>query len=275
MKLELTTAAGNSPVRAQAGAKEAVSQREEAQLKKACERFEGLFLSYLFRVMRETIPKSGLLGSGLWQGMFDVFFDQAIGEKVAQRARLGIAEALEKQLSRSSSVGRSRADASGPAERQAVLDGRGPSGGAPKAKGFKELDDIVSVAARAQGIDADLIRAVIDVESGGNPRAVSPKGAIGLMQLMPDTAREVGVENPFDPVQNVLGGARYLRRLLDHFEGDLRLALAAYNSGPAAVRRHGGVPPFRETVRYVEKVLSRYQTLKRLASLGMGDRASS
>jgi hypothetical protein len=98
-------------------------------------------------------------------------------------------------------------------------------------------------------------------ESGFDPRAVSPKGALGLMQLMPGTARELGVSDPFDPAQSVRGGARYLRRLLDRFGGRLDLALAAYNAGPGAVEEHGGVPPYRETREYVRKVIRIFKKL--------------
>lgn len=106
------------------------------------------------------------------------------------------------------------------------------------------------------GLPAGLVEAVARAESALNPYAVSPAGALGLMQLMPATARAFGVTDPFDPAQNVEAGARYLRHLLDRFGGDLKLALAAYNAGPGAVRRFGGVPPYRETRRYVEKVLA-------------------
>jgi soluble lytic murein transglycosylase-like protein len=112
-------------------------------------------------------------------------------------------------------------------------------------------------------LDPALLYAVITQESGGNPGEVSSKGAKGLMQLMDGTARELGVGNSFDPRQNILGGARYLRQMLDRFGGDLRLALAAYNAGPGAVERHGAVPPFAETQQYVNRVLEhygRYQT---------------
>ncbi|MEW5762278.1 MAG: lytic transglycosylase domain-containing protein [Bacillota bacterium] len=101
-----------------------------------------------------------------------------------------------------------------------------------------------------------LVEAVARAESGLNPRAVSPAGALGLMQLIPGTARALGVADPFDPVQNVEAGARYLRQLLDRFGGDLRLALAAYNAGPGTVERYRGVPPYAETRAYVEKVLA-------------------
>jgi soluble lytic murein transglycosylase len=109
-------------------------------------------------------------------------------------------------------------------------------------------------AARA-GLDSRLVRAVVQVESGYNARALSNKGAMGLMQLMPDTARRVGVRNPWDVDENLLGGTTYLRQLLDRFGGRLELALAGYNAGPEAVTRHGGVPPYRETRDYVARVL--------------------
>lgn len=112
-------------------------------------------------------------------------------------------------------------------------------------------------AAQTQGLDPQLVEAVVAIESNGNPHAVSKAGAQGLMQLMPSTARALGVQNPFDAVQNLAGGAKYLRQMLDQF-GSLPEALAAYNAGPGAVRRHGGIPPYAETRSYVKKVLDHY-----------------
>jgi soluble lytic murein transglycosylase-like protein len=118
-------------------------------------------------------------------------------------------------------------------------------------------DHIIEEHARVHDISPELVRAVIQVESGFNPRAVSPKGAMGLMQLMPATATQYGVANPFDPAENIRAGVAYLRRLLDRYSNRVDLALAAYNAGPGAVDRHGErVPPYRETREYVRKITS-------------------
>ena len=119
-------------------------------------------------------------------------------------------------------------------------------------------DTLIEEHAGRQNLRPDLVRAVIQVESGFNQYALSNKGAMGLMQLMPSTARELGVRNAYDPVQNIRGGTEYLRQLLDKFGGDEALALAAYNAGAGAVSRHSdAVPPFRETREYVEKIRAR------------------
>lgn len=115
-------------------------------------------------------------------------------------------------------------------------------------------DPFIDRVARENGVAPELIKAVALVESGFNPHAVSPKGAQGLMQLMPETARQYGVTDAFDPLSNLRAGTVHLRKLLDQFEGDLVLALAAYNAGAGAVKRHGGVPNYKETREYVRKV---------------------
>ncbi len=121
------------------------------------------------------------------------------------------------------------------------------------------LTDLFNDAAREHGIDARLLAAVAHRESRGNPNAVSPVGACGVMQLMPATARYLGVKDIFDPRQNVFAGARYLRTLLDTFNGDLDLTLAAYNAGPGAVAKYHGVPPYRETRAYVASIRGAYE----------------
>ena len=131
--------------------------------------------------------------------------------------------------------------------------------GAPDRRG---IDALVSANAAAYSVDPGLVRSIVEAESGFDPRAISPAGARGLMQLMPETARSLGVVDAYDPGENLRGGTRYLRGLLDRF-GDVRLAVAAYNAGPAAIERFGGVPPFSETQAYVRRVLTRYRQLSK------------
>jgi hypothetical protein len=122
----------------------------------------------------------------------------------------------------------------------------------------QRLDRIVRDAAARHDVDPALVKAVISTESGWNPQAVSRKGAVGLMQLIPGTAQRFGVNNSFDPAQNVEGGTTYLKALLDRYNGDLSKSLAAYNAGEHAVDQHGGVPAYRETQQYVRKVTDAY-----------------
>jgi soluble lytic murein transglycosylase-like protein len=125
-----------------------------------------------------------------------------------------------------------------------------------------QYDAIIEQAAVTSSVEPNLLRAVIVVESGFNSRAVSKRGAVGLMQLMPDTASRFGVSNRYDARQNVHAGARYLKFLIDHFGNNIRLALAAYNAGEDAVERNGGqIPPFTETMAYVPRVLKIYRML--------------
>jgi soluble lytic murein transglycosylase-like protein len=127
-----------------------------------------------------------------------------------------------------------------------------------------DIERLVSMNANTWGVDPALVKAIIANESGFDPNATSKTGAQGLMQLEPGTAAGLGVSDAYDPAQNVAGGTRYIRGLLDRFHGDLRLAIAAYNAGPGAVVKYNGVPPYAETQQYVENVLDSYQKYKAL-----------
>jgi soluble lytic murein transglycosylase-like protein len=132
----------------------------------------------------------------------------------------------------------------------------------PATVAAPSLDGVVRAAGAKYGLDPDFIRSIIHAESAGNARAVSPKGASGLMQLMPGTAKTLGVDNVFDPAANVEGGTAYIRQLLDRYDHDVVRALAAYNAGPGKVEIYGGMPPYRDTQAYVSRVITLFNKEK-------------
>ena len=141
-----------------------------------------------------------------------------------------------------------------------------PTGGTWKGGNDpKQFDGMIRDASKKHGVEESLIRAVIRQESAYNPNATSHCGAMGLMQLMPETAKDLGCGNAYDPAQNIMAGAKYLRQMQDRFPGNLTKAIAAYNAGPGNVEHYGGIPPFAETQNYVGKVLDNYRNYK-----GMG-----
>jgi soluble lytic murein transglycosylase-like protein len=144
-----------------------------------------------------------------------------------------------------------------------------PSGG----YSYERWDSYVREAAALYRVPVPLVRAVMRVESGFNPNVVSHVGAMGLMQLMPGTAKRMGVRNPFDPRENIFGGVRYLRILANMFHGDIVLTLAGYNAGEHAVTKYRGIPPYEETQRYVRNVLRNYQNFKSLDAGQVGSQA--
>ena len=125
-----------------------------------------------------------------------------------------------------------------------------------------EINELIEKYADKNGLDSDFVKAVIKQESGFNPNATSKCGAMGLMQLMPSTAQGLGVTNAYDAEQNIEGGTKYLKGLMDRFDNNKSLALAAYNAGPNAVKKYGGIPPYMETQNYVKSVLSNYDKMK-------------
>jgi soluble lytic murein transglycosylase len=126
----------------------------------------------------------------------------------------------------------------------------------------EEIERVIADIAPRYNVDPSLVISVIEIESGYRPTALSQKGAMGLMQLMPETACDLGVKDPWDPVQNITGGTKYLSYLLKKYNGDIPLTLAAYNAGPESVQNYNGIPPFQETIDYVKKVLKRLDSLK-------------
>src|SRR5580693_706218 len=152
-----------------------------------------------------------------------------------------------------------RAARSAASEVNSYLDGKGQNY-QNLNRGFtqQDIDAAIDAAAVRHNVDPSLVRSVVKVESNFNPNAISPKGAMGLMQLMPSTARSLNVANPFDPAENVEAGVRHLRKLLDSYGGNVPLSLAAYNAGAGAVARSAGIPHFRETQNYVRRITGLY-----------------
>ena len=171
---------------------------------------------------------------------------------------------LDKEMQRGGAVG---AAAAAQTPKEAVVHSAGSNGAANPFASYsvnsslpvadQNLSSLIDAAARKYNVDPKLVSAVAEVESGGNQDAASPAGAVGVMQLMPDTAASLGV-NPYDKQQNIEGGAKYLRQMLDNFGGDVKKAVAADNAGSNAVKKYGGVPPYPETQDYVDKVLDLY-----------------
>lgn len=284
----------------QAGEAAESSATDRAALKKSAQEFEGVFLNTLLKAMRQTVPVNDLFNGGGATKFYRQMHDAEIAKSLATgHAGMGIADMIVRQLSRDSGDGpdepRVRQPELGPPSPKALSRYREAIGVPPAVTAGKTLANLaarqgtavadtlnrfekeISSAARLSDLDPALILSVVMEESGGDPDARSPKGALGLMQLMPDTASDLGVENRSDAAQNLHGGARYLAEMLAKYAGRLDLALAAYNAGPGTVDRLGGkIPPYAETRRYVNRVLERYEELgggPQLASPRHGNKA--
>ncbi len=222
------------------------------KLKRASEDFQSLFLSYLLKTMRQTVPESKLFGKGFGGEVFTEMFDTKIAEHLSGSAGMTLDNILFNQLA-PKALGDDWQSISEELNLGAALNSKRFNNMSMEAP----FDHIVKEVSRKYNVSASLIHAVIAAESGGNPHAVSHKGAKGLMQLTDSTCDQLKVSDPFDPEQNINGGVRYLRELLDRYDGKLELALAAYNAGPANVDKYGGIPPFKETNEYVKTILSK------------------
>lgn len=233
----------------------------KAKLQKAAKDFESLFVGYMLKGMRSTIPKSGTekdeFGGDMMEGMFDMEF----AKYISNNSNLGLGEMLYKKLTgedlpkaaahqsyRLPSIPAQTANASGT---KAASQPVAPS--ASVQKRIESYSDTIQAASQKYGVNPNLIKAVMASESGGKPNAQSSKNAKGLMQLIDSTAADMGVQNVWNPQQNIFGGAKYLKQMLDKFQGDLPSAVASYNAGPAAVEKQGGVPAIKETKDYVSK----------------------
>lgn len=234
------------------------------QIKKVAQEFEALFSSMMLRAMRKTVGENPLIPMSMGEKVYTEMLDDEYATLLSNHSSFGLSDLIFKEL-------QGKQNGQSPINQLRNLRSKDlplmdnsfvssdyqfktqSSDGLSRAR---KWDFLVSDAAEKYGVDKDLVFAIIARESAGNPYAISRAGAKGLMQLMDSTAAEMGVNQPFNPRQNIDGGVKYFRKMLDQFDGDVKLALASYNAGPAAVKKYNGIPPYPETVNYVDAVLS-------------------
>ncbi|MEZ5359439.1 MAG: transglycosylase SLT domain-containing protein [Candidatus Zixiibacteriota bacterium] len=264
---------------------------KKLKLKKVTEEFESFFLLYMLKAMRKTVPESGLLEGGPGKEIYTGIMDEEMARKLSGTSSGSLADILYKSMepqleatyatetgqtadvdTNIKSLPRLPVDRGQHKESMTATTTEKKTLPLPAAtvKPAVHSDEIlgkygkiIDKAAEEYDISPQLIYSVIVAESGGNPEAISNKGAKGLMQLMDSTASEMGVSDSLDVHQNIMGGTKYLRKMLDTFDGDVKKALAAYNAGPGTVSKYNGVPPYPETRQYVDKIVGKMSGAKK------------
>ncbi len=275
--LPTRAAAGIQPAAPEPSRTDGKTGREKTGLFGACRAFETVLVSRMVSAMKSTLPGGGFLNGLPGGAFFESIMDTEIASGMTSRGTFGLASALFRQVTGrepqpeevaaarntpADSLLRSggRLPPAGPGPARPVSPSPAQPGGITGSYAGAVMEKVLTFmpeiekACKAFGISRALVASVIAQESAGNPDAVSHAGAAGLMQLMTETARELGVSDRFDPADNIKGGTAYLRKMLDRYRNDMDLALAAYNSGPGSVDRYGGIPPYKETKAYVDKI---------------------
>ena len=254
---------------------------KKARLAKASKGFESILTQMMIKSMTKT-NEGGLFGGGdgLGGDMYDSIFEAEIAKHISEKKGLGIAGMIfkkvtgqemdefdklyaaierDKNVKGDKPVNKKNAD---PIKiNPETLQKKAISPTNDSQKRLEKYDNYIDEASKKFGIDKNIIKSVILTESAANPKAVSRANAKGLMQLIDTTAEDMGVRNSFDPKQNILGGTKYLAKMLRQYDGDLKLSLAAYNAGPQNVEKHNGVPPFEETKNYIARVIGYFNYL--------------
>lgn len=236
---------------------------------KVAREFEAIFTSLLMKSMRKTVFDGGLLPKSIGEKIYTDLLDVEYARIISNNASLGLAEQIVKQIESMENENGILNTLKGMGNQPWMIDPR-------LVPGQEKLPSTLSLVQRVAhwnsyideasskyNVDRELIAAVIGQESAGNPYAVSRAGAKGLMQLMDSTANTLGVKRVFNPRENIMGGTKYLEQLLKECNGNETLALASYNAGPAAVKKYGGIPPYKETQNYIGRVLELREEFKR------------
>jgi len=271
---------------------ERFDEGKKARLSKASKDFESILTQMMLKSMNKT-KEGGIFGEnqeGLGSDIYDSLFEAEIAKKISSKKGLGIASMIFKKVTGDemsefdkiySVIQKERelkneakakpAEAKNVSESKLVTekvkvntDNMSLKTVSPSADSLKRLenfDNYIDEASKKYGIDKNIIKSVILTESAANPKAKSKANAKGLMQLIDSTALDMGVKNSYDPKQNILGGTKYLAKMLRQYDGDLKLSLAAYNAGPQNVEKHNGVPPYDETKNYIARVIGYFNYL--------------
>ena len=236
---------------------------EKGKIASAAKQFESLLTSMMLKSMNKTTSGiSGEESEGFGGDMFDTMFEQQIGSYISETKSLGVAEILYKKITGEDMTPEMRHKISTKMKvnsTDSIKTESGSTGITPSGESLDRLNKYqsqINEASDSYGVDKNIIKSIIMTESAGNNNAVSSAKAKGLMQLMDSTATDMGVKNSFNPRENILGGTKYFAQMLRQYNGDTKLALAAYNAGPKNVEKYNGVPPFEETKTYINKVMS-------------------
>ena len=242
-----------------------LSPEQKLKIAKTAKDFESLMTGMMIKSMTKTTE--GMFGDESYGGdVLDTVFETELAKQMTKGKGVGIAQMLYQKMTNEeldpaifyeslNSLDKSKTIT--PEKIDYKIDTEKTINIKPSYESLKRLDyfdSIINKASNEFGVDEKILKSVILAESAANSKAVSSAGAKGLMQLMDSTASELGVENSFDPQQNIMGGAKYLSKMLRQYDGDLELSLAAYNAGPGAVDKHNGVPPFEETKNYITRI---------------------
>jgi Rod binding domain-containing protein len=233
----------------------------KAKIASATKQFESMLTQMMLKSMNKT--NGGMFGEeGYGNDMFDTVFEQEIASYMGETKSLGIAEMLYKKITGEEMKPDMRIKINNRIEPMRINDTKSATDATnvhPSNESLNRLGKFIGhidEAAQSYGVDKNIIKSIIMTESAGNNKAVSSAKAKGLMQLMDSTAVDMGVQNAFNPRENILGGTKYFAQMLRQYSGDLKLALAAYNAGPGNVEKYKGIPPFEETKNYINKVMS-------------------